>query len=118
MQMADFVRPRFSDELKELGNARVAQAVLFARRVNTGQDAASYAGVLRWKSRTGAGDQGEEAAPDADSEASCALGGGLRGRGRGLQGPGDAGEEATPTRLLFFVSARTNKRHHHHHHAA
>ena len=72
----------------------------------------------RWKSRTGAGDQGEEAAPDANSEASCALGGGVRGRGRGLQGPGDAGEEATPTRLLFFVSARTNKRHHHHHHAA
>jgi hypothetical protein len=50
--MADFVRPRLVDELKELGNARVAQAVLFARRVNTGQDAASFAGVPRRKSRT------------------------------------------------------------------
>ena len=34
-------------------------------------------------------------APDADGEASRSLAGGVRGRGRGLQGPGDPGEEAT-----------------------
>jgi len=60
MQMADFVRPRFSDELKELGNARVAQAVLFARRVNTGQDAASYAGVRAGSQGRGLGIKGRK----------------------------------------------------------
>jgi len=56
-------------------------------RVNTGQDVSSDAGVPCRKSRTGAGDQGD------DGEAS-----GVRGRERGMQGPGDsdAGVEATP----------------------
>jgi hypothetical protein len=51
------------------------------------QDASSDAGVPCRKSRTGAGDQGD------DGEAN-----GVRGRERGMQGPGDSdlGEEATP----------------------
>ncbi len=59
-------------------------------RVNTGQDASSEAGVPCRKSRTGAGDQGD------DWEVSLALAGGVRGREREMQGPGDSdpGEEA------------------------
>ena len=59
-------------------------------RVNTRQDASRDAGVPCRKSRTGAGDQGD------DGEASRALAGGVRGREREMQGPVDPGEEATP----------------------
>ena len=50
-------------------------------RVKTGQDAASDARMPCRKSRTGVGDQGEEAALDADGEASRAVAGGVRGQG-------------------------------------
>ncbi len=73
-------------------------------RVNTGQDASSEAGVPCRKSRTGACDQGD------DWEVSLALAGGVRGREREMQGPGDSdpGEEQLKPHLMLAVCQLTD----------